>query len=553
MKRLIESEVKKTGAKARKSKSKVKGDNKKSGAKIVGKALFKLAIIVFLICSLSRCVKDYKGNNNSRYYVVTSSYSLNDFIRFDGNNFASDYNGNKFYFGTIFKGDFDSKEEYNQGLCNLLNYVFENIVPDEKVIYLDISSLNKDNINDRIKCLDKFCNMMIENNLLAGIYCTDSDIMLLEKNYDCSKLSKFIVADEGKSEIEYTGSYDVYKINNIVKIINNSSSVQNSIQSEDLVGFYEYTIKKGDNLTKIAQNYGVTVKDLMECNGLDSDFIRAGDTLFIPVRDLPKAIGVDVSNYNEGMNYDYCSTIDFAIIKISDNNGALTDGQNCAKQVEGFVSHGVPVGFYYCLSSGFTPSKEELVEKLGKRLYELEKVLSEKGIYLDKANIPIFLDYEGSMRKEWFTLLEAFTDEANRLGYGGKHGVYASRNHTQDMIDDAKKHGYDFDKYAKWIAGGPDYRSDDAPGIPYMDAQIKSRMGTYEEGTVIQFGNVYQDTGFSINHRPEENKDKDHCDLNGLYDLSIFGNAFSKNYNTKSPLLKSYVEKYGEQAKKRQL
>ena len=553
MKRLIEEEMKKTGARARKSKSKVKGDNKKSGAKVVGKALFKLAIIVFLISSLSKCVNGHKSNDNSRYYVVSSSYSLSDFIRFDGNNFTGDYNGNKYYFGTVFKGNFDSKEEYNQGLCNLLNYIYENIIPDEKVIYLDISSLNKDNINERIKYLDVFCNMMLANNLLAGIYCTDSDIMLLEKNYDCSNLSKFIVAEDGKDEIEYKGSYDVCQINNIVKTINNSSSVQNTIQSEDLIGFYEYTIKYGDRLYKIAKEYGVTVKDLMECNGLKSDYIYAGDILYIPVKDLPLAIGPDVSNYNEGMNYDYCNTVDFAIIKISDNNGALTEGQNCAKQVEGFVSNGVPIGFYYCLSDGFTPTREELVEKLGKRLYELEKVLSEKGLYLDKANIPIFLDYEGSMRNEWFTLLEAFVDEANRLGYGGKHGVYASRSHTQDMIDDAKKHGYDFDKYTKWIAGGPDYRRDEDPGIPYMDAQIKSRMGTYEEGTIIQFGNVYQDTGFSINHRPEENKDKDHCDLNGLYDLSIFGNAFSENYNTNSPLLKSYVEKYGEQAKKRQV
>lgn len=42
-----------------------------------------------------------------------------------------------------------------------------------------------------------------------------------------------------------------------------------------------YTVKKGDNLTKIAKKYHVTVSDLMQWNNLSSDLIRDGQKLTI--------------------------------------------------------------------------------------------------------------------------------------------------------------------------------------------------------------------------------------------------------------------------------
>ena len=45
--------------------------------------------------------------------------------------------------------------------------------------------------------------------------------------------------------------------------------------------FTTYTIKRGDNLGKIARKYHVTVDSLMKWNNLKSDFIREGDTLKI--------------------------------------------------------------------------------------------------------------------------------------------------------------------------------------------------------------------------------------------------------------------------------
>ena len=44
-----------------------------------------------------------------------------------------------------------------------------------------------------------------------------------------------------------------------------------------------YVVKSGDNLYTIAQNFGVTVDDIMEANNLTSNRLRVGQTLIIPL------------------------------------------------------------------------------------------------------------------------------------------------------------------------------------------------------------------------------------------------------------------------------
>ncbi len=44
----------------------------------------------------------------------------------------------------------------------------------------------------------------------------------------------------------------------------------------------EYEVKKGDNLTVIAKNNGVTVADLRKANSLTSDSLKVGQKLVIP-------------------------------------------------------------------------------------------------------------------------------------------------------------------------------------------------------------------------------------------------------------------------------
>ena len=45
-----------------------------------------------------------------------------------------------------------------------------------------------------------------------------------------------------------------------------------------------YTVKSGDNLTKIAAQYGVGLKALRAANGLKTDSIKVGQKLKIPAK-----------------------------------------------------------------------------------------------------------------------------------------------------------------------------------------------------------------------------------------------------------------------------
>ena len=45
---------------------------------------------------------------------------------------------------------------------------------------------------------------------------------------------------------------------------------------------FMYTVKSGDTLYKIANNYGVTVQELMNLNNLATTLLNIGDTILIP-------------------------------------------------------------------------------------------------------------------------------------------------------------------------------------------------------------------------------------------------------------------------------
>jgi len=59
-------------------------------------------------------------------------------------------------------------------------------------------------------------------------------------------------------------------------------------QSAPLSSEFTYTIKDGDTVISIATLFGSTVQDILAVNGLsENDIIRPGDTLVVPVEDIP--------------------------------------------------------------------------------------------------------------------------------------------------------------------------------------------------------------------------------------------------------------------------
>jgi hypothetical protein len=62
--------------------------------------------------------------------------------------------------------------------------------------------------------------------------------------------------------------------------------------------FKEYTIKKGDNLTKLSKQFGVDMMDLIKANNIaDPDLIYIGDKLMIPVKSSPTPTQEKVKSY----------------------------------------------------------------------------------------------------------------------------------------------------------------------------------------------------------------------------------------------------------------
>jgi LysM repeat protein len=55
-----------------------------------------------------------------------------------------------------------------------------------------------------------------------------------------------------------------------------------SVTAREGYGGFYYTVRPGDNLTRIANRYGTTVRAIMYANGLQSSVIYVGQVLYIP-------------------------------------------------------------------------------------------------------------------------------------------------------------------------------------------------------------------------------------------------------------------------------
>lgn len=63
-----------------------------------------------------------------------------------------------------------------------------------------------------------------------------------------------------------------------------AATVAAPVESAGAGGEQSYTVKSGDNLTKIAGQHGISVKALRAANGLKTDSIKVGQKLKIPVK-----------------------------------------------------------------------------------------------------------------------------------------------------------------------------------------------------------------------------------------------------------------------------
>ncbi|MBP3766629.1 MAG: LysM peptidoglycan-binding domain-containing protein [Bacilli bacterium] len=79
---------------------------------------------------------------------------------------------------------------------------------------------------------------------------------------------------------------DLRRINNLNSDILSVGQKIFLKDNDDNANYIEYTVKKGDNLYSIAKTYGITQKELMDINNLNSNLLSIGQILLIPSNDI---------------------------------------------------------------------------------------------------------------------------------------------------------------------------------------------------------------------------------------------------------------------------
>ncbi len=163
----------------------------------------------------------------------------------------------------------------------------------------------------------------------------------------------------------------------------------NGNQSND--SFVIYTVKVGDNLYKISQKYNVSVDDIIKSNNLTSNNLMIGQQLRIPLMESD----ADDSLYStyivqSGDNLykiakEYGMSVD-ELMKINNlNNTSLSIGQ-VLKVVVNENNFNIPLGSS-CYGSGYQePQWETYTVKRGDNLYNIAKKYGVSVDYLIELN-----------------------------------------------------------------------------------------------------------------------------------------------------------------------
>jgi len=66
------------------------------------------------------------------------------------------------------------------------------------------------------------------------------------------------------------------------KEIEETKTLENKIEKNEVLEESNYVIEEGDSVVSIAEKFNISVSELMDLNSLNSDFIYAGDILKVP-------------------------------------------------------------------------------------------------------------------------------------------------------------------------------------------------------------------------------------------------------------------------------
>lgn len=417
-------------------------------------------------------------------------------------------------------------------------------------IYLNIDNVmtcSSTNNAQKKEIINAFLDKASRSDMYIGVYGCDSNLadckeyVLDLSGYDC-----FLVKEEGSSRYEgvatITKNVDgsIVASENLAKIINE----RNLNSANRLVYSSCYTAKEGDTYHSLGLQFGLSEDDLRSYNEIyHKGELKAGDTIYIPNMYISEnqttntktynhavARGIDISDYQTNIDWARVKeTSDYVIVEVARNAGNYERNEGsfipeCVDQIKNTVNNGIDLGLYICVSKDMKVSVFE--ERLENWLNILDKELS--GFEIDRANVPIFLDFEVYYEyNDYYRLMNSFDTICRNHGFE-KIGIYGNQS-TLTAISVAMKDGErdislrDTDWYV-WMSGGPQYSARE--NTHHDDVTLEELIEVDSKSTDEFIASMQQVTNVCTNTGAANGMQ--HCDVSYLYDGELFGQTYDE-------------------------
>ncbi len=349
-------------------------------------------------------------------------------------------------------------------------------------VYLNIDNIieSKSLMPDvMIRLINDFLLKCSTNGMFVGVTGKDSNLIRLA-NYG-EQTGSFNIGDydvyliKESKKVRFTGNYTIVKqLNGKIKnkkpgyncnpIIKNESFNNKS----SFVADSTYVVKEDDELQNLAFEFGLSVKELLDYNGIkEKDFIP-GLKIIIPssiasnlskessnyeFKKLDKPLlGIDISHWQvpNTINWnDVAKKVDFVIIR--DGHG-LTSDRHFESHYKNCIQRNIPVGMYHYNDISHNDNFEEFKREVSNQSdFAMSRIKDKKFDY------PLYFDLENSslldIRLSEFTTKEIdymIKDWKQKvLKHGYVPGLYCSESAYKNYIKDK----VNLEGIELWIAG----------------------------------------------------------------------------------------------------
>lgn len=444
-------------------------------------------------------------------------------------------------------------------------------------VYLSIDEImNNYNLDNTQKAtlINAFITKCSNSNMYIGLAGSDANL------YNCNtfitpitEYDTYLIMDHDFDKEEYNYYYkgtatlkkdrngNITAGYNLADVIN--SKGLNKEENQVLSAYY--TLQPGESIPGIALKYGLSVNDILNYNDIKASEMSEATVIKIPNmyatvnRDTntrnysyAAARGIDVSVNQGTMDWDRIKeTSDFIIIRATsarNNKGEIEAAMISAdkkleENVIGAFQSKIPFGLYFAVDKQI--SIENFKARFESRLQNCAAIYERNSIVVDKAQIPLFIDFEYyAEENDYYQLIVEAKTIASNYGYNTV-GVYANKSTIKDINNNIKnQHGQDLNNLETplWLAGGPQYSTAESSSDGYSIEELEELNNDTFLGVspaLRQVTNVCKDTGAADG--------KGNCDVSYLYTDELFPIQESENPTLNSVILQ--LEKYENRLK----